>query len=101
MAFDEARSSSARPGRGARGGAKGGASGFDAVAQGGSVASASSSARATSAMGSYQGGDQAYNNFREALERDLRKLTALAAATRTQVEKLGGKADGAELRKRM
>ena len=94
--FDEARGTGGggRSSRGAR--SKASASGFDAVGQ-----SAGGGTAAPGAVGSYQGGDSAYTSFRDGVERDLRKLTALAAATRTQVEKLGGKADGMELRKRM
>jgi len=104
--FDEARGGGGGGGSSRGGGRRGGGvgskasgtSGFDVVSQGGgSAASASSQATAST----YQGGDGAYAVFRDGLERDLRKLTALAAATRTQVEKLGGKADGVELRKRM
>jgi hypothetical protein len=102
MAFDEARSGGGRGstrtarGRPSTGAAGGGASAFD------TAASASSTAPAPAAGYSYQnGGDSAYLAFREGVERDLRKLTSMVAATRTQVEKLGGKGDSSDLRKRM
>ena len=94
MAFDEARSGS-RGQRVARGKPATGASAFD------SAASSSSSSSSAPGYASYQSGDTAYAMFRDGVERDLKKLTALVAATRTQVEKLGGKSDSSDLRKRM
>ncbi len=103
-AFDEAggRGGSRGGGGGARAPAAargkpagGGASGFD------SVSSSSASASGASQYGGFQGTDSAYSAFRDGVERDLRKLTSIVAAMRGQVEKLGAKGDGADLRKRM
>jgi hypothetical protein len=84
-AFDEARGSGAARGGGSRiprGGGRGGG-GFDAAP-------------------SYQlGGDAGYAQLKEGIERDLRKLTTVVAATRKQAEQLGSRQDSADLRKRM
>jgi hypothetical protein len=81
-AFDEARGSGRGGGaRIQRGGGRGG--GFDA------------------APSYQQGGDAGYAQLKEAIERDLRKLTTLVAATRKQAEQLGSRQDSADLRKRM
>lgn len=104
MAFDEARGAGGGRGGGgqriARGKpAGGGASAFDSAAL--TSSSSSSSGYGATSSSSYQGGDTAYAMFREGVERDLKKLTSMVAATRSQVEKLGGKGDSSDLRKRM
>lgn len=105
MAFDEARgagsggrgnkiSRTAKPG----GGGGGGGSAFDSAAFASSSGASGYGATASSAS---QGGDPAYARFRDTVERDLKKLTSMVAATRSQVEKLGGKGDSSDLRKRI
>ena len=74
----------------------GGASAFDSASS-----SSASSGSASQQYGGFQGTDSAYSAFRDGVERDLRKLTSIVAAMRGQVEKLGAKGDGADLRKRM
>lgn len=102
-AFDEAGRGSSG-GRGGQriargkpgGGSSTGASAFDSAAFG-----ASSSATSNGAYGGFQGADSAYAAFRDGIQNDLNKLTKLVAAVKQQVEKLGGKNDSADLRKRL
>ena len=108
--FDEARSGRGGGGGGGGGGGRrnapsarpaagGGGGAFDAAA--GVGLSSTGQYVASLGAGSYQGGDSTYDILKESIERDLRKLTTLIAATRKLSEQLGSKQDSAEMRKRM
>lgn len=104
-AFDEARGGARTGGAGGAGGARGRGGAGGGARSGGAFDAAGSSAighAAALGSGSYQNGaDSTYAILKESIERDLRKLTTIIAATRKLSEQLGSRQDTSELRKRM
>ena len=95
-AFDEARRAGGRAGGGrsaptSRSGVAVSSGGAGAIDVGASAAS----------LASYQNADRGYLAVCEAIERELKKLTALVAATQKQVDAVGTPKDSLELRKKI